>query len=192
MNTAQFQAATLEIVKSYWRIKAANALYRSSPLTATDRLEYANVPAVGLVTQDFTSETVAEAMSALQSYVARRLPRDLFLALIAEFESRVIVKLRSLGELEDGTLGALQNRLQARIRLPQTLLDDLNEIRERRNAMIHHGDIATRKYVIASAAVLPRACHFVTATGVGDNVGPTESYLTYSADVLVRYSNAIG
>jgi hypothetical protein len=192
MNPAQFQSVTLEILKNYWRIKAANALYRSSTVLAADRMEYANVPVVGVVGNNFASEAVSDAIPALHGYIARRLPRDLFLALIAEFESRIVVRLRSLGEPEDGTFGTLQNRIQSRIPVPQTLIDDLNEVRERRNAMIHHGDIATPRYVAASAIVSLRAGHFVIAAVTGDNVSPTERYLTYSADVLVRYSNSIG
>jgi len=192
VNATQFEIATQEIVKNYWRIKAANALYRSSPFVATDRLVYANVPTVGVMGQNFPSETKAEAISALQLYIAQRLPRDLFFAVIAEFEGRIVMRLNSLGEPENGTLGALQNRIQGRVSLSQVLIDDLNEIRERRNAMIHHCDIATAKYADASAAVLPRARQFITAAVEGDNVSPTEIYLTYSADVLVRYSNSIG
>jgi hypothetical protein len=39
---------------------------------------------------------------------------------------------------------------------------------------------------------MPRACSFVTAVAVGDRITPTDAYLTYAADVLVRYSDAIG
>ena len=192
MSPSQFQAAALEVLKNYWRIKAANAVYRSSPDVATGRLEYSNVPVVGVTANQFASESVADAMSALHGFIVRRLPRDLFLALIAEFESRIVSRLISLGELGDGTLGELQARIQGRIALPKALVDDLNEVRIRRNMMIHHGDIADSKYVAASVAVSSRASPFVQVATAGDNVSPTEGYLAYSADVLVRYSNSVG
>jgi hypothetical protein len=192
MSAAGFHEATLDLLRNYWRIKAANALYRISPNLAEDRLEYSGVPAVGGLAHHFASETVTDATSALDHFIVQRLPRELLLALIAEFEGRIGARLVSLGEPNDGTLGTLQYKIQSKVLLIPNLVDDLNEIRERRNAMIHHGDVAHAKYVAVCHAVLPRADPFVKTVVVGDNVIPNEAYLTYSADVLIRYSNAIG
>jgi hypothetical protein len=192
MTHAQFQTAALDVLKNYWRIKAANALYRSTPHVAAGLLEYANVPAVGVVANLLTRESAVDAMTALQDFVLRRLPRDLLFALIAEFESRVSARLVSFGESGEGMLGELQRDIQAKVAISADLIADFNEVRVRRNELIHHGDIAGPKYVAASAAVLPRAHPHVKAAILGDNVSPTDSYLAYAADVLVRYSNAIG
>jgi len=192
MTPSSFQATTLDLLKNYWRIKAANALYRSSTDLTTHRLVYTNVPIVGLVVNQFASEAVGDAMTALDDFIRRRLPRDLFLAIIAEFEGRLTARLISLGQQPSGTLGNLQLSIQNQVTLHPEIISDLTEIRERRNAMIHHADMAHSRYVSASAAVLPRAAPFVNVTVAGDNVTPTEIYLAYAADVLVRYSNAIG
>jgi hypothetical protein len=192
MTPLQFQAEALEILKNYWRIKAAIALYGASTVGTNINLEYANIPAVGITSNHFGVESVKDAISALHDFIDRRLPRDLFLALIAEFEGRLSDRLVSLGEREGGTLGNLQSKIQDSISLHPDLINDLNEVRERRNAMIHHADLADAKYVDAAAAVLPRANPHVKAVVVGENLSPTETYLTYAADVMVRYSNAIG
>jgi hypothetical protein len=192
MTPAQFQAAALEIYQNYWRIKAANALYRLSPIAATERLDYTNFPAVGIATISVTSESVADAIAATNDFITRRLRRDLLLALIAEFESRLSACLISLGAPSEGTLGDLQREIQSRIPLPLVLKHDMDEVRVRRNVMIHHGDLADSKYVRASVAVQPRASPYVTNAAIGDNVAPTDIYLAYTVDVLVRYSNAIG
>ena len=63
MTPAQFQSAALDILKNYWRIKAAIAFYRTSPATES-QLEYANVPAVGAAANHFGSESIADALSA--------------------------------------------------------------------------------------------------------------------------------
>jgi hypothetical protein len=191
MTAAQFQAAALDIFQNYWRIKAANALYRSSPVVSITSLDYANVPAVGIAQHQFSNESVADALSALENFLVHRLPRDLFFALIAEFESRLVARLVTVGESARGTFGDLQKRLEAKIALPQTLVEDVNEIRQRRNAMIHHSDLAHPKYVKASVAVQPRANAFVKVAALGDKVTPTGAYLAYATDVLMRYSNAI-
>ena len=192
MTAAQFQTAALEIFQNYWRINAANSLYRLLPIAATTRLDYTNIPAVGVATIPAASELVADAIAATNDFIARRLRRDLLLALIAEFESRLATKLVSLSLSSDGTFGQLQTRLQGKLSLPVALIQDLDEVRERRNSMIHHGDLARGRYVSASAAIQPRAKAYVAAAAVGDNVAPTDAYLAYSIDVLVRYSNAIG
>jgi hypothetical protein len=191
MNARNFQTAVLDTLKNYWRIKAANALYRASPLAEGGQLVYANVPAVGLAAQNFESESAAHALEALQGYIVQRLPRDLFLALIAQFEARLVAHLRGLSQPGEGPLGALQAKVQARISLPQGLIEDANEIRERRNSIIHNAGAADSKYVVAAALVAPRASPFVVAVAKGSDVSPSEGYITYAGDVLVRYSNAM-
>ena len=74
----------------------------------------------------------------------------------------------------DGTLGNLQTRIQSKVVLPVALTEEPNEIRERRNAMIHNGDKASAKYVRASTAVLPRAHPYVGLATIGHNVTPTQ------------------
>lgn len=192
MTPSQFQNVALDILRNYWRIKAASALYALSPEVAEDTLEYTNVPAVGTVANLLTSEPSADAMSALQDFTVRRLPRDLLLALIAEFESRLVARLSALGEPTTGTLGELQRRIERKLAIAPSLIKDLDEVRWRRNAMIHNGDKADAKYVAASAAVQPRAHPYVKPAAIGDNVSPDADYLTYATDVLVRYSNAMG
>jgi hypothetical protein len=192
MTAVQFHSATEDILKNYWRIKAANALYRSAPNTMAGRLEYSGIPSVGIVSSHFASESVADAMLALHAFIQRRLPRDLFLALIAEFEGRIGARLVSLSASSKGTLGKLQTRIQTKITLPLALIEEFDEIRERRNVMIHHGDIANSQYVTTATIVFSRPNPFVKPVVVGDNVSPTEDYLAYAADVLVRYSNSIG
>jgi len=192
MTPARFQLRALEILKNYWRIKAAAAFYEASNSETNVNLEYANIPSVGITSNHFGAESVKDAISALHDFIDRRLPRDLFFALIAEFEGRLSVRLVSLGEREDGTLGSLQTRIQARISVHPDLINDLDEIRERRNAMIHDADLANAKYVAAAAAVLPRANPYVKAVVVGENLSPTETYLAYAADVMVQYSDSIG
>ena len=192
MTPAQFELKALEIVKNYWRIKAAAAFYRASHSETNVNLEYANIPSVGIASNHFGTETVRDATVALDDFINTRLPRDLFFALISEFEGRLSVRLVSLGGQGGGTLGALQDKIQASISVPPDLRNDLSEIRERRNVMIHHADLAQPRYVVAAAAVLPRANPHVKTVVVGENLSPTETYLAYAADVMVRYSNAIG
>jgi hypothetical protein len=177
---------------NYWRIKAAIALYAATSPGPSINLQYTNIPSVGLASNHFGEESVKDAISALHDFIGNRLPRDLLLALIAEFEGRISLRLIACGQSGDGTLGNLQTRIQSIVSIHQDLIYDLNEIRERRNAMIHYADLAHAKYVMAATAILPRASSYVQTTTVGANVRPSEQYLAYAADVMVRYSIAIG
>lgn len=192
MTASQFEVAALEIYQNYWRIRATIALYGRIQIATEMRLDYANVPAVGFATLPTVSESVEDAIVAMNDFIARRLRRDLLLALIAEFESRLVAKIGSLGLSCDGTLGKLQNRLQGGMVISSDLAEDLGEVRERRNAMMHHGDLASARYVSAAALVRGRAGRYVATASVGDNVVPSDEYLAYAVDVLVRYSNAMG
>jgi hypothetical protein len=192
MTHADFEAAALDVLKNYWRIKAANALYLGAQHVASGLLEYTHVPQVGVTTNLLSRELAADALVALRDFVAQRLPRDLLLALIAEFESRLVSRLSALGKPTNGTLGGLQKRIQANVVIPSALAEDLDEVRERRNAMIHNADKAGAKYVAACAIVLPRAHPYVAITAEGNKVTPDPAYLAYGTDVLVRYSKCIG
>lgn len=192
MTPTQFQLIALEIVKNYWRIKAALVFYGANHSETNVNLEYANIPSVGIASDSFGTERLNDAILALDDFIAKRLPRDLFFALISEFEGRLSLRLVSLGVQGGGTLGALQTKIQSTLSVPADLRADLDEIRERRNAMIHDADLANAKYVAAAAAVLPRSNRYVKAAVDGENLSPTETYLAYAADVMVRYSNAIG
>lgn len=192
MNAAQFQAAAADIFQNYWRIKAANALYRSSEIAAAARLDYTGVPTVGLARMTTATESVADAISAMNDFIANRLRRDLFFGLIAEFETRLAARLVTLGATGGGTLGQLQVEIERRVPVPPPMTQDVVEVRERRNAMIHHGDLAHARYVMAAAAVQARSGRYVAAAALGDNVTPSATYLAYATDVLVCYSNAIG
>ena len=56
---------------------------------------------------------------------------------------------------------------------------------------MHHGGLADAKYVAASAAVNLRWPAHVPNVCPSANVLPDGPYLTYAADVLIRYSGAL-
>jgi hypothetical protein len=191
MTHADVLAAVRATVENYWRSRAALALLEPRQGLATQNLAFTGIPSVGSMTNLLADETVAQAHQSLKAYAASRLAGDVFVALIAILEERLSFRIVQSGGTEGGTFGNLQTKVQQIFAIPPDLREDLNEVRERRNAQMHHRGLADPKYVAASALVNPRWPAYVPNVSLGANVLPDGPYLTYAADVVVRYSSAL-
>lgn len=191
MIHADFEASAREVVENYWRIRAALKLMQPIIKNDTQPLRFEGIPQVGCMSGLLRTETISEAHTSLGAYAAHRLSRDMFLALIAAFERRLINWLTTAGQGSSGTLGFLQNTVQKTTSLPSDLIEDLDEVRERRNALMHHDGLADDKYVAASIKVHSRTPSHIPIVVIGTPIVPDGRYLTYAADVLARYSAAI-
>lgn len=191
MTPTDFELGAREIVENYWRIRAALRLLVPGGMAATSKLQFDGVPQLGTMIGLLQNETIAETYASLGMYAATRLSRDMFVALIALFERRLTARLLVAGACGSGTLGALQCAMQRLVSVPSDLIEDLDEVRERRNAQMHHDGKAHDKYIDAALKVYGRSPQHVALVPVGTLVIPDGNYLTYSADVLVRYSAII-
>jgi len=194
MTHSQLEASVISTLQMYWRIKAALAIYQE--YSAHEDLgirviDYASVPQIGFATSFLTNETVSEATAAVADYVQNRLSGDLFLAMIAHFEAFLIAIIVRGGGAASGTLGQLQHAVQALHTIPQPIVEDFDEVRERRNVLIHsHGQINAR-YRSAAINVFARSHGFVPDPTTIVSIGIPADYLSYVADVVVRYSKAL-
>lgn len=191
MTPADFEAGAREVVENYWRIRAALRLLVPGRVAATSKLQFDGIPQLGTMIGLLQNETVAETHASLGAYATTRLSRDMFVALIALFERRLTARLLAAGASASGTLGTLQYAVQRLVSVPTDLIEDLDEVRERRNAQMHHDGHAHEKYIDAALKVYGRSPEHVALVPVGTFVIPDGNYLTYAADVLVRYSAAI-
>jgi hypothetical protein len=191
MTHVDFVVSAREVVENYWRIRAALRLLAPRHKDTASGLQFAGIPQVGSMSGLLQNETIAEAHASLREYATTRLSRDMFIALIAVFERRLITRLGASGIDTHGTLGALQSKTQTTASVPADLREDLDEVRERRNAQMHYDGHAHDKYVDAASKVHARAPQHVAAVSIATLVIPDGNYLTYAADVLVRYSAAI-
>lgn len=174
----------------YWRIRAALSVARSN--TDIDRsilLKYRNYPEISSTSHYLSSEPLSVALSQLELYERDRLAVDCFLMIIARFEMFLSQTLRRCGNMTEGTLGHLQEAAQREYSIARNCAEVLlaDEIRERRNCVIHSHEKATARY-ITKAIAASRLCPTVVAIPtVGQLVRPDEAYLTHSVDVLMRY-----
>lgn len=191
MTHAQLLAEIRQVVENYWRIRASLRLQTPNGVGAERRIRFVGIVELGTMSGLLADESIGQAHSALSDYATNRLARDMFNALIAVFERRLISRIASGGGSCSGTLGRLQHNVENIVSVTQALREDLVEVRERRNSLAHHDGFADSKYVVAAAAVNPRAPTFVPLVTEGAPVVPDGSYLTYAGDVLVRYSSAL-
>ncbi len=196
MTPSDLEAAVLESLRAYWRIKAALALhkaYSTHDALGIDTIDYESVPQHGVATAFLHNETVTQATGAIAKYVDERLSCDFFLSLIAHFESFLSDVLIRAGQSPSGTFGALQRAVEQIHTIPPNVVEDCDEIRERRNALIHHqGRVgAGSRYETAAAKVFPRAPGMVPDPAAVTVIGVPPQYLSYVADVVVRYGRAI-
>ncbi len=193
MTPADLELRLVEVLRSHWRTRAGLALMRSAPPFApgSTLLEYQGLSGVGVTLNFMQTESVVQALAAVDQYEKERLTSDIFLLLIAEYETYLSNRLQAVGRPGEGTLGQLMNDSAAAFSLSGTELILAGEIRERRNCWIHHCGRATDKYMAAATAAVPNSSGFVVPVARGQDVAPTEAYLPYCVDVLVRYGRLL-
>ena len=175
MTHADVLAAVRSTVENYWRSRAALAFLEPREGLATQRLAFTGIPSIGSMANLLADETVAQAHHSLKAYAASRLAGDVFVALIAILEERLSFRVVQLGGAEGGTFGSLQTKIQQLVLVPSDLREDLNEVRERRNAQMHNGGLADVKYVAAAALANTRCPAYVPNVPLGANVLPVRS-----------------
>lgn len=192
MSPADLKREIFEVLSGFWQIRAAMAYLRTSiAVTVTDAtpLQFDNVPQYGLAAGFFGAETLGTSLRNLDTYENGRMVNDIFLALLARLEIFLSDKLASAGLIHTGTLGKLQNNAQAHYGITGIEVDCMDEVRERRNTIIHNHGAITPNYAAAANKVVGVSGGHVVAPGTITKVEATATYLSYAADVLIRYSS---
>lgn len=191
MTSVQLGELLKEVLRNYWRQRIALKLFKLSSIKHNDvpYIEYVNIPQLGDVANFLVREETQVALVSVETNLENRVPRDLFIALLANFESFLSEALVLCGVTPSGTLGRLQNMVQQNYTVPGNSIEKVDEIRERRNALIHHNGIIDSKYVNAANKVIfpPWVLDPTLLTAVE----VTPEYLTYVAATLIEYAKAI-
>ena len=175
---------------SYWKIRAANAAMlhfsQSGPWT-TLSLEFGNLPHTTQVAPP-QQVPVNVALSEIEGYVkGGRAITDFFFAVISHFESFLSTALSAKGKSTEGTLGQLMARAKQEYSLPTSPETEMaDEVRERRNMLVHHHGVANQRYVTAaSAASLPA---HIRGIALGHRLSIDDNYFAYVCDGLIVYA----
>jgi hypothetical protein len=157
-----------------------------------DRLVYDGVPAIPGARPLVEVESVRDAISALYEFQDTQMTGTVFLALIGLIEERIVARLVTLSKDSSGTLGAIQRRLEASLRIASDHIQALDEIRERRNCLVHDHGIVGTKLVASIASASGSLRSMIPPDALGGKVTLDGSYLTYCQHELKRYSDVIG
>lgn len=193
MNALDVNTAISEELRSVWRIRAALAFLRGTRDARLQKdvpLRFMNVPKASGVDLFPSSETVKEALDASERYEATRMASDTFLVLLVPIERFLSARLAAAGLKAEGTLGYLQKAAEGQCGLAAPDIVLMDEVRERRNCLVHHHSVATQRYVDAANVAAPHSGGEVKATTIGTRVAITWAYLGYAAEVLIRYAKA--
>ncbi len=194
MSDADFQVRSRRLVADFWRTKAALAFLRNTVLGRAgdiSTLVYHGLPSVPGEPPLLQSEHVTDAVDALLAHHRDRLSHTVFLGLIALIEERIIEKLSDAGLATDETLGTIQTRVQQQVAVSHELRVALNEIRTRRNCLIHDHGTANQKLTDAIAALVGPAAVMVPRELAGQPLSIAGEYLVYCQHVLARYSTCL-
>lgn len=192
MTPHDLEREVLDVFRNFWRIRAALTFLRqeaSAGISALKALEihFDNVPSCSATSHIFGNETLDTALSGIELFEQDRLRNDVLLAMISRLEMYLSDRLVAAGSLPvDATFGRLQRVCEAMVAVPQAQIDALDEVRERRNAIIHHRGVATTRYLLAAAKVPT-----VTAVSAGSIIITDDAYLSYAVDSLVSYGRCI-
>lgn len=195
MQADVFERVVLDVLASYWRL--VFAVHHLQAATAHDRdlgtgsipVVYSNVPEFGHATGFLTAETVQVASDRLNRHQDERLAADFLLAMITELERFLTDKLNVAGLSVDGTLGQLQRRAELHYQLgSRAEVEQMDEVRERRNAWVHSHGAKTAKHDGAASKIYSKSGGFVLAPHLAATAKPDERYLTYAAHVLISYA----
>ncbi|WP_124485244.1 MULTISPECIES: hypothetical protein [unclassified Burkholderia] len=159
---------------------------QSGPWT-TLPLEFGNLPRTTQVRPP-QQVPVSAALREIESYVKNgRAITDFFFAVISHFESFLSAALAAKAQSTDGTLGQLMARAKQGYAIPTSPETEMaDEVRERRNMLVHHRGVAQQRYVsVASVTSLPS---HIRSTALGQVLAIDDSYFAYVCDGLITYA----
>lgn len=177
-------------LQTYWRIKSAVALIRSSDIDEIDSvINYRNLPLPSTIPGLLTYESAGNSFDAIFGYIDDgNLAKDVFLRIISQLEEFYVQKLTLLTLDTSGTLGALEARCEQAYGVTGALARKVDEIRERRNAFIHHGGVVGQKYINAAQHVFQSSGGVIQDPALVSQLTLSDAYLAYCVDVYVNYS----
>lgn len=193
MNKTQLTASMLAALRSYWRIRAGLATYRSANLGAlpSEVVHYENIPEVGVATSLLANETLDETFGAIEAYASERLTRDTLMIILASFEEFLSWKLASISQSPEGTFGELQRRVEQHFSIPLHDIERVDEMRECRNCLVHHGGRVTARYLKAAAKVWSSSSGAIHDPATVAMLKVSPLYLAYVCDAAASYAGSL-
>jgi|GEM_PF-4828845 len=187
MGYTDLEQNVLDSLKIYWRIQVALAAMEVRRGEWKHmQLRFENVPQQGLATGYLQNETVDQSIGEIKKYSSTRFLNDIYLLMISHLEQYLSNFLLTNGQPSEGTFGQIQKSAETFKGLNSTKIFLVDEIRERRNAIIHHHGKVTDKYIVAATAAIPYAT-VLSDPHIMTDVNTDAKYLTHVADTILSY-----
>lgn len=139
------------------------------------------------------SETVGQALENLRTFSEVPLATTFFLASIAQYEGFLRHNVVLTPPKKRPMMGDLQKAADQNPGRPieaQTMVQN-NEVRERRNVLIHRGGVADEQYIKSAVMAHPLSDGAVALVASGTVVEVTPAYFTYATKVLIDYCRQV-
>lgn len=193
MDFSHLEHALLENLRSLWRIKFALLAQGASPPSQSTLVNYSGLPRNGPSNLFSRPETVRDALNNLNTFSHAPLATNFLLANMAQYEA--FLKHHIVLTKKDGApgLGTLQKVAESNLERPissdtKTLI---NEIRERRNVVVHRAGITDERYTQSAHAAQPLSSGSVTVLPTGSFIEITPAYFHYATNVLIDYCRQV-
>lgn len=193
MEFEDLEQALLENLRSLWRIKFALLAQRTASQSQSMLVNYENLPKNGPSNLFPRSESVLDAMKNLDAFSHAPLATNLLLANMAQYEAFLkhhVVVTKKGGPPGLGTLQKIAESSSERPISDDTKIS-INEIRERRNIVVHRAGIADERYIQSAAAAQPLSNGSVGVVAPGSRVEITPAYFHYATNVLIVYCRQV-
>ncbi len=197
MTVDELRARLCDTLTNYHRVRVAVGylVHDHGALTKRSfRVRYESLPVPREMPSAFgEGDTLGSALVAIDRYARERLAHDAFLAMIAALESFLNDYLRANGLTLGGTLGRLMDRVKDATSIPMSDPDveDLVEVRSRRNCFVHHHGTPKESYWEDAAKVAARYPTVIPARGSVTVLPCDGAYLAHVVDVFVRYAKRL-
>lgn len=178
-------------LKMYWRMRVAVAIVREIDGDEFKGLpiNLINLPNLNSSTTVVGYESSTASFDELFRHISDgHLSKDIFLRTIDHLETFYSAKLTAKSLSPDGTLGVLQKRCQLAYNVSDTLISEIDEIRERRNSIIHHHGLPTAKHNAAAELVFHRSAGVIGDPSTISLLTISDEYLAHCVDKISIYS----
>ncbi len=192
MTLTQLENNLLKTLRTYWRIRAGSTALQSNvdahPLMG-QVLHFESIPKCNSANPLIAPEQIGAMFQEVGDYISSgKLSVTFFLQLISHVEGFLCAQLSLKSLSIDGTLGQLQNRCESAYLIGSANKLRMNEIRERRNSIIHHAGAVTQKYVAAANHVFGDSGGAIPDPGTIVSLEISACYLSYCVDTLIDYA----
>lgn len=193
MDFNSVEHVLLENLRSLWRIKLALLVtHRDSPSLSIP-VNYGGLPKHAPPNLFPRSETVRQASENLLRFSHTSLATTFLLANMAQYEAFLKHHIVLTKKSGPPGLGTLQKVAESNPNRPidenTRILSD--EIRERRNIVVHRAGLADERYTLSAAAAHPLSNGAVSVAAPSGLIEITPAYFTYATMVLIDYCRQV-